>query len=216
MSTTLDICKQTIVALVRDDKQLQPGDYLIALKRALQTYSQFRPKRKSQTLIVGGNSSILTANIAEFDEGFINQMMIEYPITQSGPPIWLDSAEWCLQDLDAGQAIRFFTIPSGESVRIVHRCPHQLPTDDQLTLTVRESDAQAVCSLAAAECLQMLGDKYSSQASETNVLTADIAHFMSKGQDCEARGNKLRAGFYDHLKAATAREAARPIRLARG
>src|SRR5215471_13355741 len=188
MSTTLDICKQTIAALVRDEKQLQPGDYLIALKRALLTYSQFRPRRKSQTLVVGGNASIQTANITEFDEGFINQMMIEYPITNLGPPWWLDPAAWSLEDLDSGQVIRFFSIAPGESVRIVHRCPHVMPTDDQTTLTVRDSDAQAVCTLAADECLQMLADKYSSQTSETNVLTADIAHFMSKGQDCEARG----------------------------
>jgi hypothetical protein len=133
-----------------------------ALGLAFSTHSQYSPKRISQSIACGENGMILTSAINNFDEGFFPWVKIEFPIIPIGPPSWLDRTSFKLDVVDIGEVIRFIeTIPGpGLLVRIVHCVGHVLPKDDTVDFTIRPSDGNALCHLAAAFKLQMLADFY--------------------------------------------------------
>lgn len=189
-----------IQSLVKDEanKLDLVADLDRALKMALATYSKYSPRVLSQTLAVGTNGEILTSAITSFDEGFIEQMQIEYPIlTGAGKQTWIDRSEWDLQQGTAGQVIRFYTIGQGQNVRVVHRVKHVLPASDTLALSVPESDTEAVCNLAAAEALQMLARLFTQTIDK--YPQSDFVNFSNKGADYEARSKTHRRIFKDHI-----------------
>lgn len=195
---TLEEARNAISALVRDEKILAPIDYDLALGRALTYYSLFRPLVLSQTISTSANGEVPTSSITSFDQGFLGDLQVEYPISTSGWFNWLDRCDWSLEQTASGQVLRFYAVGAAQSVRIVHRVPHTVPATETSLLTVRGSDVQAVCQWAAAECLQMLADRYSGQTTEGVIMSADMAAF-GKGADCEARAQTLRRLFTQHM-----------------
>jgi hypothetical protein len=212
----LSEARDLVIATVRDDaaKLSIPVAYDNALKKALAHYSQFRPRVLSQTVVCGASSQILTSAISDFDQGFLEQMRVEYPIlTGPGYQTWLERDEWELQQIDAGQVIRFCSVQVGSSVRFVHRVKHVIPLDDALAMTVRESDSEAVCNWASAEALIMLANLFTQTVDK--MPQADFANFSNKGADYQSRANALKRLFYDHLNAASRREGS-SVTLVRG
>jgi hypothetical protein len=205
---TLADALNLIKTLVQDTAaKLEPEHYEAALKKALSYYSQFRPNVASQTIPCGANGKILASAITNFDEGFVEQMKIEYPIIlRMGAPYWLDDDDWSYEQEDAGPLIRFIGVvpPLGANVRIVHRIKHVLPADPDDSLTVRESDTEAVCEWAAAEALQMLSRLYTQTVDK--MPQVDFANFQNRGGDYQSRANVHKRAFYDHLNAAGRRE----------
>jgi hypothetical protein len=210
---TLSEARQLIQTLVKDEanKLDMVVDFDQALGKALAFYSQKRPKVLSQTVAVGANAQVLTSAITDFDEGFIDQMMIEYPILNgSGDQTWLWRDTWELQTSNSGEVIRFYTVPEGQNVRFVHRVKHVLPVGDDVALTVRESDTEALCTLAAAEALQMLANIFTQTTDK--YPQSDFAAFGNKGSDYESRARAYRRLFLDHIRATMTRQ----TMLARG
>lgn len=176
--------------------------YETAFGRGLAVYSQLKPHRLSQTVLCGANGRIPTSSIAEFDEGFIALMRIEYPIVPLGEPNWLEDSDWQL-DLDGSvQVIRFTEIVPGEGqpIRVVHLVPHRVPSDLTGACTAIDSDMPAVVNWSAAECLQMLADEYA-QSSEHTVAAADIATFVNKSGIYSSRAAEMKKQFFLHLRA---------------
>lgn len=176
--------------------------YETAFARGLAVYSQLKPHRLSPTVSCGANGRVPTSSIAEFDEGFIDLMRIEYPIVPIGEPNWLEDSDWQL-DLDGSvQVIRFTEIVPGEGqlVRVVHMVPHKAPSGFTGACTVPDSDMPAVVNWSAAECLQMLADEYA-QSSEHTVAAADIATFVNKSGIYSSRAAEMKKQFFLHLRA---------------
>jgi len=198
----LSEAREMIVGAVKDEagKLTTPDDYDFALKKALARYSQYRPRRISQTVATGANGEILTSAITDFDEGFIDRLQIEYPIaTTSGTQTFLDSWQWEYQLSDSGMVIRFLdSIPAvGVNVRIIHRVKHSWPTSEDTALTVPEADTEAVCSLAIAECLQILSNLFTQTVDK--YPQADFTNFSTKGQDYSYRAKNYRDLFDEHF-----------------
>lgn len=206
---TLSEARELIIAMVKDDapKLSTPDDYDQCLTKALARYSRYRPRRLSQTITAGANGLILTSAITGFNEGYVDRMRIEYPINEtSGKQTWLEPDEWEFQRVDdAGSplvpiyVIRFFNgIAEAANVRIVHTVKHALSSDDADSLTVPESDVEAVCDLAASEALGMLARIYT-QSSDGRGVQADIASFQNKSADYSFRAKTLRDQFDEHM-----------------
>lgn len=189
---------------------------MTGLRRGLAQYSQLKPRKLSQVVTCGANGRIAIAGIADFDEGFINLLRVEYPIVEVGKPCWLDADDWQLYLDGESQVIRFTeTIPAnGERVGIHHSAAHVMPDDDDDALTVVASDMPAVVHWSAAECMQMLADFYVQSAEHSN-QGADIAVFINKSQICSSRAAELRKQFWLYLRTGRAR-ARGEIQLVRG
>ena len=201
----LEELREQMKPYVRDEKILDLPDYNLAIDSALSQYSQIRPRQLSQTAVVRSTFDVLTSSIADFDEGFFDMIEIEYPIAGPGKPVYLWKRYYTLYETSGGQVVRFFTVPGGETVRFQHYAPHVRPVDDETAITVRGSDLAAVIKWAASEALTMLANRYSGQSTESSVLTADIAGFVSKGRDCEERAKTLRGLVYDHFASGSRR-----------
>jgi hypothetical protein len=179
-----------------------PAAYEIVLKSGLSFYSKLRPRRRTQTVACGADGRIACSGIVDFDEGFVNLLAFEYPIS-FGEPAWLDDDAWILdQDVDGVNVIRFTsTVPAtGQPVRVAHFCEHKVPTDPAIAFTVRDSDMGAVVGFAAAEAMFILSAEYA-QSSEHTILNAQISISINKSDTYRSRGNELRKRIFEQLRA---------------
>jgi hypothetical protein len=161
-----------------------PDTYLLALKRGLGLFSQFRPRRIRQTVAVGANGRIATSSIADFSESYIDAMRIEYPVIQFGEPRWLGPDDWQLDTMygdDSTPAIRFVgVIPAaGQECRIAHFGAHAVPATGLGVFAVADDDMPPVISFSSAFGLGMLSNWYK-QSSEVVSAGADITTFINK------------------------------------
>jgi len=186
-----------------------PDTYLLAGKRGLGLFSQFRPRRVTQTVTVAANARIALSSIAGFSETFIDAMRIEYPIIQFGEPNWLDREDWQLDTMygdDGTPAIRFVgVIPAeGQRVRIAHFNAHPWPNAGTTLLTVNADEEPAVIHFGSAFGLGMLSNWYK-QSSEVTSAGADITTFINKsGLYSTGVREQYQAGL-QYLKALAAR-----------
>lgn len=199
----LSEARKLIIGTVKDqaEKLKNPNDYDFAIRQALAQYSQYRPRRISQTIATEANGQILTSAITDFDEGFINRLQIEYPIaTTAGVQTFLDSWQWEYQLSDSGMVIRFLdSIPSvGTNVRIIHRVKHSFPAGEDTALTVPEGDVEALCNLATAECFQMLSALFTQTVDK--YPQADFVNLNTKSQDYSYRAKNYRDLFVEHVR----------------
>lgn len=226
--TTLLEAVAKIKLLTRDDsgKLEDPTDYYDCLETALSFYSRLKAQQVTQDVACDANGEIAVSSITDFDENFLPQLQIEYPISTSGyptpvaPALWgfgglyrgfgqsagnryLALTEYMIYQAPTGRKIRFLNIRSA-TVRILHRIIHKLPvdnasvTDPDGDLTVPDSDLIAVCWLAAAEALQILATFYANTTDQA--AGADFVGFTTKSNQYEARAKTLRSKFDDHME----------------
>ena len=187
------------------DPAAAPDTYLLALKRGLGLFSQFRPRRITQTLAVGANGRIAISSIADFNESYIDAMRIEYPLIQLGEPRWLGPDDWQLDTMygnDSTPAIRFVgIIPAvGQQCRIAHFTAYEVPATGLEAFTVADDDMPPVISFSSAFGLGMLSNWYK-QSSEVVSAGADITTFINKSGLYSAGVKEHYAAGMQYLKA---------------
>lgn len=206
--TTLLQMRGKIKRLVRDEANVltDPGDYDLALSRALQTYSLQRPNPVTQDLFVNSDHVVLVASITGFDRAYIDKLQIEYPVLETfGQPNYLDRSEWFLYQSPAGLAIRFTYSPSSsQAMRITHAVPHVIPVDggdnpdDEGDLTVIASDIDAVSSEGAANAHEMMSAYFTQTADKST--GADFVAFTTKANEYKKRADMLHGVFNSHME----------------
>lgn len=228
MSTTLLQAVAKVKIVSRDDsgKLDNPDDYYDCLETALSAYSMLQAKQVTQDVACDANGEIAVSAITDFDENFLPQLKIEYPISTAGfaspvaPAVWgfgglyrgfgqrsgyryLAFTEYIIYQSPTGKKIRFVNIRSA-TVRILHRTIHKLPvdnsgaTDPAGNLTVPDSDVVAVCWLAGAEALDRLAAFYANTTDQATGV--EFVGFSTKSDQYERRAKKLREKFDEHLK----------------
>lgn len=206
--TTLKQARGSVKRLVRDEANilLDPGDYDLALSRALQAYSLLRPRPVTQELFANSDHVVLTSIITGFDRAYVDKLRIEYPVLQSfGVPDYIDPDEWFLYQSPSGLAIRFNYSPqTTEAMRIHHAIPYVLPVDtngdpdDEGELTVIASDLDAVCSEAAANANTMLANYYTQSAD--SATGAEFVGFSTKSREYQTRAKMYHEVFEAHME----------------
>jgi len=208
MAKKLSDYRSKIKGLVKDAGILAyPADYDDGLDRALEWYSQKRPRTEVIDLPSDGSGDFPTSSLPGFDEEFSGDPEIEYPITTSDDENLVDRREWRFvrKPAPAGLTIRLSDKPpAGDQVRFAFKAPHLIPTaldgtnDPNGALTVTVNDFNAVCNYAAAELCDDLA-RHFTPTSEHTAIEADIADYTSKGKEYEQRAKVLRAKAREHV-----------------
>lgn len=170
---------------------INPTDYASLLARGLDVYSTSVANEVVLDLVSGGTGEFKLSDLTGFDEQFSGDVKIEYPISTSGEPEYLDRRDWSFYRKPAptGKIIRLVEKPAtGHLVRFTFKARHAVTADDS---TVADSHFYAVCNLAAADGCEQLS-RYYTQTAETSPLPGDASIFQTKGCEYEMRAKTLR------------------------
>jgi len=165
------------------------GDYTPAVTAALALYSKHLPKTAVKDL--SGADSHDLALPSEWVNEFSTIKGVEYPIGEV-PPVMIDNDNWALYQTPSGQSLRLLKEEpaTGESVRVTF-------TVMRAESDVRTGDEDAVASLAAANCCDLLANIYTQTGDPT--ISADSVDYRSKGDEYSRRAKALRQRYYDHM-----------------
>ena len=170
---------------------------------ALAIYSEKRPNILVAEIIADFTGAIFVSTLPNFDEGFLEQTQIEYPIVPNGRPIFLGRDEWEAYRTTVGLAVRLiYLAPLGQTVRLSYRVPHVFPSDDVTALTIRASDFDALCHLAASLVNGKLASFY---VQTTDNVLSDAVDYKTRRTEYEARAKWERQQYDDHIDQARQR-----------
>ena len=197
MAKTREQFRAEIRSLIRDGAGvLSPPDYERLIDRALEAYSRKKPREVVLDVASDGSGDQAVSALTGFDEEFSGDPQIEYPISTSGEPEYVDRRDWSFYRKPSGLVIRFANaIASGAQVRYAYKAPHAI-TEEAATLP--DSDFFAFCKLAAAEGCTELAQHYT-QTSEGQIIQTDVAIFQSKARDYATRGRDYRKEANEHF-----------------
>lgn len=176
---------------VKDDsgKLTVVDDFTPAVDAALALYSKHLPKKIVKDLD-GADSHDLDLP-AEWVDEFSVIKSVEYPIGNI-PPTLIDNEDWTLYETPTGKSLRLIVDEpeTGESVRLTF-------TVIRVEAQVRTGDEDAIASLAAASCCDLLANIYTQTDDPT--ISADSVDYQSKGDQFARRAKALRQRYYDHM-----------------
>jgi hypothetical protein len=167
----------------------ETDDFSNAIDAALATYSKHMPKKVAADLAGDGSHDLeLPAN---WVDEFSVIKSVEYPVDEV-PAILIDKSDWMFYLATDGKVLRLLsnTPETGESVRITYTIP-------RLEADVRVIDEDAVASLAAANCCDVLANIFTQSGDST--ISADSVDYRSKGDEFARRAKALRQRYFDHM-----------------
>lgn len=175
-----------------------PDDVRKAITRALEQYSKKNPRQIVMDLLGDGTGEFAVSALTGFDSEFSGDVKIEYPISTSGEPNWIDRRDWNYYRKPTGLVIRMTPTPGlGQNARFLFKGVHSTTS---AASTVPESDFAAVSKFGAAECCEDLARHYT-QTSEGRFLQGDQAVYLSKAKEYEDRARTLRKQASEHVGA---------------
>ncbi len=189
--STLEDLRTKVIAIVKDTsgKLVNPTDYDAKITAALNRYSKLRPDKLVEDVAGSGTSDL------DLPEGWVDEFStiksIEYPVGDN-PESILDADEYALYRSPDGEKIRLRSdSPAAtEVVRIAYTVPRS-------ATTVPAVDVEAVCSLAAALCLEDLANAAVQTADPT--MSADVVNYRTKSGEFASRAKRLMQLYKDHL-----------------
>lgn len=167
----------------------ETDDFTNAIDAALATYSRHLPKKVSEDLAGDGSHDL------ELPDNWIDEFSViksvEYPVDEV-PAILIDKSAWMIYQSPDGNVLRLLSESPeiGESVRVRFTIP-------RLEADVRPGDEDAVASLAAANCCDVLANIFTQTGDTT--ISADSVDYRSKGDEFARRAKALRQRYFDHM-----------------
>ncbi|HKQ06609.1 MAG TPA: hypothetical protein VJ464_15860 [Blastocatellia bacterium] len=177
--------------LIRDGAGILANDYDALIDRALEVYKRKRPLDIVIEL-TSDSSDFAVSALAGFDEEISGDPMIEWPVTTSGEPEFLDRRDWQFYRKPApdGLVIRVSAgIGSGEKVRFHFKGGHTIDADGS---TIPASDFFTFCKLAAAEGCDDLARHFTQTGEQAMFSAMSGSYYQSKAKEYEQRGASLR------------------------
>lgn len=172
--------KDTTIGTARPN--LASADFTVYARGALQRYQRDVP-RVAVTSITGNGTGILTLPAA-FVVGHSSPYRLEYPIDQDPPVEYGAGDGWTVDELRGRILTPGFTVPTGETAKLVHSATHTLNGLDAATsTTIIEPHEEAFCDLGTAKALLGLAGFYRNTSDST--LPADVVDYKGSGRDLE-------------------------------
>jgi hypothetical protein len=164
-------------------------DYTNAIDAALTLYSKHLPKKVVDDLDGDGSHDLDLPS--DWVDEFSVISRVEYPIGNV-PATLINKSDWLIYQTPTAKVLRLLndTPETGESVRVGY-------TVLRAEADVRTSDIDAVASLAAANCLDVLANIFT-QTTDAS-MSADSVDYHSKGDEFGRRAKALRQRYYDHM-----------------
>lgn len=214
MSLTRYTLKTKAESYVQDDAtritHTDPGDFGTAIDRALERYSQDKPRRIYATASGDGSTyefSVPTGWVEDVSE----LLEVHYPdppaTGQREPNVIFDASApnepatvRPLKNASGVTKLRFMedTPVSGtNNVRFVFTGLHSVHATDATLTTVYGSDEEALAMLAASVACEMVASKYAE--TKDAALGVDSVDFRSKSTEYAARARQLLKGYQTHM-----------------
>jgi hypothetical protein len=162
------------------------------IDRAAEVYKRLKPLDTVIELTGDGSGDFLVTDLTGFDVEISGDPSIEYPVTTSGKPEFLDRRDWTFyrKTAPAGLVIRLSAgISAGEKVRFHFKGDHSITTGGS---TIPPSDFFAFCKLAAAEGCDDLAQHFTQTGEQALFQGMSGAYYQSKATEYEKRAKKLR------------------------
>lgn len=167
----------------------EQDDFTGAIDAALALYSKHMPKKVVDDLDGDGTHDLDLP--ADWVDEFSIISRVEYPIGNV-PATLIDKTDWVIYQTPTAKVLRLHndTPETGEAVRVGY-------TVMRLEADIRQADLDAVASLAAANCCDVLANIYTQSGDST--ISADSVDYHSKGDEFARRAKALRQRYYDHM-----------------
>ena len=182
-----------ISRLIRDGATiLTPPDLDALIDRALEVYKRKKPLDSVIELTSDGSGDFAVADLTGFDEEISGDPQIEFPVTTSGEPEFIDRRDWQFYRKPApdGLVIRVSAgIGAGDAVRFHFKGDHSITADGS---TIPASDFFAFCKLAAGEGCDDLSRHFTQTGEQSLFQGMSGAYYQSKAKEYETRAKELR------------------------
>lgn len=162
------------------------------IDRAAEVYKRKKPLDTVIELTGDGSGDFLVSDLTGFDEEISGDPKIEFPVTASGEPEFLDRRNWTFYRKPApdGLVIRVSVgIGAGEAVRFHFKGDHSITAGGS---TIPASDFYAFCKLGAAEGCDDLAQHFTETGESALFQGMSGAYYQSKAGEYEKRAKKLR------------------------
>lgn len=180
-----------IIAKVKDDsgRLTVADDYQPALAAALETYGSHRPLELVRDLTGSGGHDLSLPE--EWLPEVSRPLRVEYPI-ELVPASILAGASWTIYQGPAGEVLRLLdhTPSAEESVRLAFTVP-------RTEATVKAGDLDAVASLAASGCCEVLANLFTQTSDPT--IAADVVNYRTKSGEFTRRAGRLADIYHQRL-----------------
>jgi hypothetical protein len=179
-----------VLGIVKDDSEkLTPADYGTRIADAISRYSKHRPDVAA--VDTTGNGTHDYDLPAGWSDGFSVIRSVEYPIGDV-PATLLDEDDYGIYRSPGGERIRLAVISPGATAAF--RVTFTIPRTAE---TVPDIDSHAVCSLAAALCLEDLANIFAQTSDPT--IAADVVNYRTKSAEFASRAKRLMALYKEHM-----------------
>ncbi|MEW6212552.1 MAG: hypothetical protein AB1631_29775, partial [Acidobacteriota bacterium] len=176
------------------------------------TYSRIRPQELVKDIDTDGTGVLSLASLTSFEYDFSAELKIEYPISTSGEPNYIDRRDWFFHRTPSLVQVRLLgEKPNGAAnTRITYKAPHKIDTRSHeetdlanppvaITTTIPDSDFEALCKEAACEACKMLANFYAQTGDPGAFVNADMSYMRSKSGEYAARAKELHRDFEAHM-----------------
>ena len=201
-------------AYLQDDAAMighaDPGDLGTAIDRAIERYSQDRPREIVAT--ASGDGSVFDFALpSAWVEGFSRLVRIEYPFPpatgQREPNVVFDGDApnepeevQIVQATSSAKKLRFMSVTpaSGtDNILIVYTGLHTVHASDSAQTTVRASDEKALALLVASIACEMVASKYAE--TKDAAYAVDAVDYRSRSSEYAARARQLLRQYLVHV-----------------
>lgn len=176
---------------VKDDsgRLTDSADYQPAIDAALETYSKDRPRTVVVDSVGAGTHDVALPD--DWVEEFSTVKQVEYPVDEV-EPVLVPKDLFTVYRKPSGEVLRLFgsTPDADEAVRITITVP-------RTESTIVTGDLDAVASLAAANCCELLANIFAQTSDPT--IQADVVNYRTKSGEFAARAKALRKIYTNHM-----------------
>lgn len=181
-----------VMALVKDvSSKLTASDFSQMISQALRQYSRVKPNEAAVDVTGNGTHDYPVSGITGWVDEFSQVRSIEYPV-DSVPAELLDEGDFEIYLATTGRALRLLSAEpqASETFRVTFTLP-------RTSATIASNDQDAVATLAASLCLEVLATRYLDTADPD--MAADVVNYRSKSDEASRRAKAYAKIYGDHV-----------------
>jgi len=183
-----------IKQIIQDDEEVTYSSLGNNINSAVQEYQKRRPNIDVQEYSGDGSTNNIDLP-TNWEESFSWILAIQYPVKDEGRPQFLKSNEYQLIYTPTGRKIRLYTpFASGETAWVIFIKKHIISSTE---VTVPDTDFEAICAYASADCCSQLARYYAQTARAT--IGADVVDYWERATLYSEQARDLMEKFERHI-----------------
>jgi hypothetical protein len=194
MSKTKSDYVARIKEIIQDDEEITYSYIDNNIDSAVQEYQKRRPNIDAEEYSGDGSTYNLELP-TDWEDGFSWILAIQYPVEDEGKPQFLKTNKYQLIYTPTGRKIRIYSpFASGEIAWVIFVKKHTISDSD---VTVPDSDFEAICAYASADCCSQIARYYAQTARAT--IGADVVDYWERATLYSEQSDRLMEKFERHI-----------------